>query len=87
VTGSAASGAHDLVVGALAEVLEVSLDALTPDTALSDIETWDSMAALEVLVQIEDGIGSQLDLNAYHTARTVGELVELASTATVRAQS
>lgn len=74
----------ELVVDVLADVLEVPADSLTPETALADVENWDSMAALEVLVQIEDGVGSQLDLSAYHTVSTVGELIDLASSAVVR---
>jgi acyl carrier protein len=68
----------DVVVGVLAEVLEVPAERLTADTALGEQENWDSMAALEVLVQLESRLGIRLDLRAYHTVRTVGELVELA---------
>lgn len=67
----------DVVSDVLADVLDMPADDLTPDTAFADLEKWDSMAALEVLVQIEDAIGSQLDMSAYHMVRTVGELVEL----------
>lgn len=67
----------DVVIGVLAEVLEVPADTLTADTALSDEENWDSMAALETLTQLESRLGIRLDLRSYHTARTVGDLVEL----------
>ena len=70
--------ASDIVVGVLAEVLEVPADTLTADTAFGDLENWDSMAALETLVQLESRLGVRLDLRSYHAVRTIGELVELA---------
>ena len=71
------SDKSDVVIGVLAEVLEVPADTLTDDTALADQENWDSMAALETLTQLESRLGIRLDLRSYHTVRTVGDLVEL----------
>jgi acyl carrier protein len=76
VTG-VVSDKSDVVIGVLAEVLEVPADTLTDDTALADQENWDSMAALETLTQLESRLGIRLDLRSYHTVRTVGDLVEL----------
>ena len=73
-----------VVIDVLAEVLEVPADTLTADTALGEMENWDSMAALETLTQLESRLGIRLDLRSYHTARTVGDLVELAQAVPAR---
>lgn len=73
-----------VVIDVLAEVLEVPADTLTADTALGEMENWDSMAALETLTQLESRLGIRLDLRSYHTVRTVGDLVALAQAVPAR---
>lgn len=73
-----------VVIDVLAEVLEVPADTLTADTALGEVENWDSMAALETLTQLESRLGIRLDLRSYHTVRTVGDLVALAQAVPAR---
>ncbi|HEX4703410.1 MAG TPA: acyl carrier protein [Pseudonocardiaceae bacterium] len=68
----------EAVIGVLADVLDTEIAAVTPDTEFSSLEDWDSMAALEVLMQLESELQLQLNLRNYNELRTVGDLIGLA---------
>ncbi|KAA2257091.1 acyl carrier protein [Solihabitans fulvus] len=72
------SDTQQAVVAVVADVLDMSEDDLHPDTEFSSLEDWDSMAALELLMQLESQLKVKLDLREFHTVRTVGELAALA---------
>jgi acyl carrier protein len=72
------SEAAEAVVGVLADVLETEPEELTPDAELASFGNWDSMAALEVLMQLESQFRLKLNLQNYNELRTVGELIGLA---------
>lgn len=66
------------VIDVLADVLEVPSADLNRDSELGSFDNWDSMAALEVLMQLESSLRLRLNLQNYNELRTVGELIDLA---------
>jgi len=76
------SAATDTTVAEiLAGVLEEPAEALQAQPVLA-AHDWDSLTSLEALVQLESRFGVRLNLQAFHAARTVGDLVALVRTAT-----
>jgi acyl carrier protein len=71
------SDAGDAVIGVLADVLNTDRVALNSDTELGSLEDWDSMAALELLIQLESELRLKVNLQNYNELRTVGQLIEL----------
>jgi acyl carrier protein len=71
------SDAGDAVIGVLADVLNTDRAALTSDTELGSLEDWDSMAALELLIQLESELRLKMNLQNYNELHTVGQLVDL----------
>ncbi|MEK6256766.1 MAG: acyl carrier protein [Chloroflexota bacterium] len=62
----------DNVRQAIAEVLEVNIDEITPEITFGDIPQWDSMGHMEVMLALEQRFGVAVN------ADTIGELVSLA---------
>lgn len=73
-----------IVLAAVSDVLNEPVDGLRSEPVLA-AHRWTSMASLEVLAQLEDQLGIELDLRAFHAVRTVDGLVELARTAVTAA--
>ena len=71
------SDAGDAVIGVLADVLNTDRAALNSDTEFGSLEDWDSMAALELLIQLESELRLKMNLQNYNELRTVGQLIEL----------
>lgn len=71
------SDAGNVVIGVLADVLNTDRVALNRDTEFGSIEDWDSMAALELLIQLESELRLKMNLQNYNELRTVGQLIEL----------
>lgn len=44
----------------LADVLDIDADQLTPDTQLADLDEWDSLAALSLIVAADEKFGKKL---------------------------
>jgi acyl carrier protein len=74
----AVSDVGGAVIEVLADVLEVPSANLNRDSELDSFDNWDSMAALEVLMQLESSLRLRLNLQNYNELRTVGELIDLA---------
>jgi citrate synthase len=45
----------------LAEVFEVSIDQVPPDTAFGDLPTWDSLGHMNLLAGLEDRFGLEIN--------------------------
>ena len=45
----------------VAEVLELEADELTPETVLEDVETFDSVNILNLMVALDESAGVRLD--------------------------
>lgn len=69
---SAASAVRTVI----SEVLNEPAEEFGDDTILA-WHGWDSLAALEVLAQLENQLSITLDLRLFNAARTVGDVIDL----------
>ena len=51
-----------------------------PDTSAADIEQWDSLANVQLMVMIEQELGIRFDTEEIASLNNVGELAELVRT-------
>ncbi len=61
----------------LEDMLELDEGDLTVDTALDDIDEYDSMAKLSLIVLMEDEFGVKLNGDMIKGFETVGDIVAL----------
>lgn len=61
----------------LAEELEVDPETLNSDTVLDDIETWDSVIALTIMVVLGDELGVPVSPNEMKNLKTFGDIEQL----------
>lgn len=61
----------------LEDMLELDEETLTVETALDDIDEYDSMAKLSLIVLMEDEFGVKLTGDVIKGFETVGDIVSL----------
>lgn len=61
----------------LEETWEIDDGELTPDTILDDIDEYDSMAKLVLIVMMDDEFGITLDGNTIKEFKTVSDILAL----------
>lgn len=61
----------------LEELLELDEGDLTVDKALEDVEEYDSMAKLSLIVLMEDEFGLKLTGDVVRSFKTVGDIIAL----------
>jgi len=66
----------------LAEELDIAPETLTSETVLDDIENWDSVTALTVMVILSDALGSPVSPNEMRNLKTFGDIETLVSSKT-----
>jgi acyl carrier protein len=59
-----------------ADVFGVDPAALTSSSTPDDIDTWDSVAQLNLLVALEDEFGITMDLEAVAMGASIGDIAE-----------
>lgn len=64
-------------IALLEEALETEEGVLTLETLLEDIDEYDSMSKLGILVMMEDEFGIKLTSDHFKTFHTVGDIVAL----------
>lgn len=70
-----------IVAEALATLLDLESDSFGGGTLLDELEGWDSVNALRVLVYLEREVGGSLDFERYGSAVTLGEVADVVATA------
>ncbi|MEA5136733.1 MAG: acyl carrier protein [Candidatus Fimivivens sp.] len=60
----------------LEEMLEMDAGELTEDMILEDIETWDSMAKLSLIVLVDDECAKKLTGDQIKQFVTVGDILD-----------
>ena len=61
----------------LEETLEVDEGTLTMDTLLEDIEEYDSMSKLGIIVMIDDEFGVKMTGDMFKELKTIGDIIAL----------
>lgn len=62
-------------IAMLEDVLEVEQGSLRPETMLSDIPEYDSMAKLSIIVMFDDELGKKLTGEMLRKFKTVGDIL------------
>lgn len=62
---------------AIAEQLEIELENLTLDKVLTDIEAWDSVVALTIMIMVGDEVGVPVMPNEIKSLVTYGDIEKL----------
>lgn len=70
-----------LVRDVVAQLLDLDEDDLTMDTAFADIDGWDSVNALRILVYLERELGTSIDYDGFTRAHTLAELSAVVNSA------
>ena len=65
------------VLREIAETLHVSPDRVTPETRAEDLEEWDSIGTMMILLLLDGEYGLKLDSNQTGQARSVEGVLEL----------
>lgn len=70
-----------IVADALATLLDLESDSFGGGTLLAELDGWDSVNALRVLVYLEREVGGSLDFERYGSAVTLGEVADVVAAA------
>ena len=63
-------------IALLEEMMELDEGTLTPETTLADIEEYDSMAKLSLIVLMNDEFGKKLNSAQIKTFQTVKDILD-----------
>ena len=58
----------------LATVLQIPETIVTDDLAMKDVETWDSLKHMELIVSLENAFGIELNFDEIVAMQTVSEI-------------
>lgn len=64
------------ILNALEDALDMDQNSLTTDILLSEVEAYDSMAKLSVIVLADDDFGKKLTGEQMRDFKTVGDIVD-----------
>ena len=67
------------VEGLLAEVLQIPLATITDDLAMKDVELWDSLKHMELIVSLEQNFEIQLSFEEIVAMQSVREIKRVLS--------
>ena len=73
---------HGKVTAIFRDVLDDDSIVLSPQTTASDLEEWDSLAHISIVVAIERAFRIRFELTELKPLANVGELLELIGTKT-----
>lgn len=62
------------VKGIVAEVLQIPAATITDDLAMKDVDTWDSLKHMELIVSLEHSFGIEFSFDEIVAMRSVGEI-------------
>ena len=62
------------VEGLLAEVLQMSATEITDELAMKDVDAWDSLKHMELVVSLEQAFDTQLTFDEIVAMQSVGEI-------------
>ena len=60
----------------MATILQVPESDVTPESARDELEAWDSVQHLNLMLALEDEFGLQLDVDALQSLTSVAKILE-----------
>ena len=63
-------------IALLEDMLELEANTLTPETALADVDEYDSMAKLSLIVLMDEECGKKLTGEQIRTFKTVKDVLD-----------
>jgi acyl carrier protein len=76
---------EQIVQDVVSQLLDVDAGTLAMDRRFAEIEGWDSVNALRILVYLEREIGGSIDFERFTKAETLGQLAAVVQDAQVAA--
>lgn len=64
-------------INLIEEMLELDYNSLTPESVLNDIDEWDSMAALSLIVLIDEEFGKEINGADIQKLSTVQDILDI----------
>lgn len=64
----------ETVENLLSEVLQIPASRITEDLAMKDVDAWDSLKHMELIVSLEQGFGIELSFDDIVAMQSVGEI-------------
>ena len=61
----------------VAEMLNWDTNNLTLETKIADVEQWDSLAHVSILMAIEDKLNIEIDTDEFLKAQTINDILNL----------
>lgn len=61
----------------LADMLDVEVDDISESTVLEDLEEWDSMNALNLIVLIDENFGKTITADVVNNLETIGDVLNI----------
>ena len=61
----------------IAEVLEVEVEGLTPETKLGDLDEWDSIALISFIAMMDDEFDKIINGSVVKEQKTVADLMAM----------
>ena len=58
----------------LAEVLQIKVEEVTDELAMTDLDGWDSLKHMELIASIEEQLNIQLSFDEIVAMRSVGDI-------------
>jgi acyl carrier protein len=62
------------VNGVVADVLQLSPDMISDELTMKDVDTWDSLKHMELIVSLEDAFALQLSFEEIVNMQSVGSI-------------
>lgn len=64
-------------LGLLEEMLDVDEGSLQETMNLSEVDAWDSMAAISLIALVDDKFDKQISANEIRTFKTIGDIIKI----------
>lgn len=79
--GNTLKKSHDEILAMLTEVVQDQLDldtlVLTSESQASDVEGWDSLAHVRIMIALEQAFGVRFTTNQITSTENVGQLLDM----------
>ena len=68
---------YDRLNNVFRDIFDDDSIVVTPETTSNDIEDWDSLEHINLVVAVEQEFGMKFNMNEVTTMKNVGEMVEI----------